>query len=640
MISDHVVELCHRSDTVSSIYAKDTTQAPSDILKKLFGHETRDRKTDVAECRQPASAESQAAALRCGRWGPTKPSPLFLQAFADSLQCLDADPLSGVVSPPLMGSHGTMPLTIIAPLADIIRHCANLIARARKDVFFITCSWSASVAQRLIRNALFELSTRAGERGERVSVKIMYDRAGPSNVFNSHQRMKPETYSSKAIGLPKPEEVPNLDLDVTSLHVVPLGTLHAKFCVVDGKIAAVMSNNMEDNDNMEMMVHVEGPIVDSIYDTALITWNKSVDTPLPPDSQEGSAPATESNGSKPTTKKATTDDEPLYLERRRSLNHAELAAAGEAEPNLPSHTPEDPHYDDDIEGEMLRVQSCYSTKPHESRLQAANRLLNVSAKNPVPPTGPEVADGEEMTPYMSTSIETAVPMAMVSRPPYGWVDSKNGFVPQNEAWLSLIRNATESIFIQTPDLNAAPLIPALVEALKRGVQVTYYVCFGYNDHGEMIPGQGGTNDQVSMALVNSLPQDGPERELLHIYNYVGKDQDHPIHQSFHSRSCHIKLLIVDGSVGIQGSGNQDTQSWFHSQEVNVMVDSKEICGLWREGIDRNQNTKAFGRVAKDGLWRDADGKPGDGYLGDPGKVDGLFKGIAGMIKKMEGGMGG
>jgi hypothetical protein len=34
-----------------------------------------------------------------------------------------------------------------------------------------------------------------------------------------------------------------------------------------------MSNNMEDNDNVEMMTHVEGPIVDSIYDTALITWN-------------------------------------------------------------------------------------------------------------------------------------------------------------------------------------------------------------------------------------------------------------------------------------------------------------------------------------------------------------------------------
>src|SRR6185369_5140070 len=101
----------------------------------------------------------------------------------------------------------------------------------------------------------------------------------------------------------------------------------------------------------------------------------------------------------------------------------------------------------------------------------------------------------------------------------------------------------------------------------------------------------------------------------HIYNYVGKDQDHPIHHSFKSRSCHVKLLIVDNRVGIQGSGNQDTQSWYHSEEVNIMIDSQEVCEKWREAIERNQNTKAFGLVAKDGIWRDEDGNPGKGYAG-------------------------
>lgn len=227
-------------------------------------------------------------------------------------------------------------------------------------------------------------------------------------------------------------------------------------------------------------------------------------------------------------------------------------------------------------------------------------------------------------------------MALVSRPPYGAIDSKSVRVPQNEAWLSLIRHAQRNIFIQTPDLNAGPLIPSIIDAVKRGVEVTYYVCFGYNDPGEMIPGQGGTNDQISQTLVASLPENSSERELLHIYNYVGKDQDHPIHQSFKSRSCHIKLLIVDECVGIQGSGNQDTQSWFHSQEINVMVDSVEICQKWREGIDRNQNTKKFGRVAKDGIWRDDSGKPGKGYMGNPGTVMGLVKGAMGMVQKWKG----
>lgn len=47
-------------------------------------------------------------------------------------------------------------------------------------------------------------------------------------------------------------------------------------------------------------------------------------------------------------------------------------------------------------------------------------------------------------------------------------------------------------------------------------------------------------------------------------------------------------MIVDGSVGIQGNGNQDVQSWYHSQEINVLVDSELICREWAEAIRSNQ----------------------------------------------------
>lgn len=626
MVSQHVYDLCQSTVTVSSCLATNPDEAPGAVAERLFGNDgiaRRDSKIDLDD--EPSVADKLDMALRCGRWGPTKPSPLFLQAFADALKCLETDPMSGVVSPPLMGSHGTMPLTVIAPLADIIRHCSNLIVRAKTEVFFITCSWAPSVAQRLLKNALIELSARAGRRGQRVVVKIMYDKAAPLNAIDPHQEIKPSTYTSKPILLPSPEEIPNLDFQVISLHKFMLGTLHAKFCVVDRKFAVVMSNNMEDNDNMEMMTHVEGPIVDSIYDSALITWGKVLNPPLP-------------SCASPTTRDdlSTSSDEPVYLDRGPGHDQAWIVAEGEAAVNLPEHTPETPHYDNDMEGEMRRMQSCYSVKPDETRLQAANRQLNLAVKNKVQPTGPEIPDGYEMTPYIDTATTTPVPMALVSRPPYGPIDTKSVHVPQNEAWLSLIRNAKSNIFIQTPDLNAAPLLPAIADALRRGVEVTYYVCFGYNDAGEMIPGQGGTNDQAAQALIASLSSEGIEHDLLHIYNYVGKDQDHPIHHSFKARSCHIKILIVDNTVGVQGSGNQDTQSWYHSQEINVMVDSREICEKWREGIERNQNTKVFGRVAKDGIWRDAHGNPGKGYMGNPGPVEGLFKGVYGMIMKMKG----
>lgn len=619
MPSETVIQLCRDPRTVSATWAKDPSKAPGDIIKELYGDLPRGAHRGSATTKdQAASTETQQQALQCGNWGSSTPSPLFLQAFADSLRCLDHDPLVGMVSPSLMGSHGTMPLTAICPLADIIRHCSNLIVRAESEVFFVTCNWRPSVAQRLVHNAILELSKRASAKGKRVAFKLIYAGAGVDKIREPRKRVDPSQFTSKAVGLPDPKDIPNVDLEVMTYHKLPLGTLHAKFCVIDRKSAVIMSNNMEDNDNMEMGVHVEGPIVESVYDTAVVTWNLNLDPPQEPE------PLGSENEVKSSSHQLT------------EVSPHHIVAAGEEQPHLEEHTAETQNYDDNLADEIIRMQSAYAAKPNETRLQAANRQLNIGVKKPIEPAGPEIPDGQEMVPYMSTETVSSIPIAMVSRPPYGCFGSSDVFVPQNEAWLSLVRNAKRTIFIQTPDLNAPPLIDELVAALKRGVEVTYYVCFGYNDLGEMIPGQGGTNDQVAISLVDSLPEGGPERKLLHIYSYVAKDQDHPIHHRFKARSCHIKLLIADDSVGVQGSGNQDTQSWFHSQEINIMVDSQEICRKWREGIDRNQNTKQFGRAAADGIWRDHQGNPGKGYTGNPGPVKGLVQGVVGMALKAEG----
>jgi len=411
--------------------------------------------------------------------------------------------------------------------------------------------------------------------------------------------------------------------------------------VVDRKIAVIESNNMEDNDNMEMMTHLEGPIVDSIYDTALITWGLAFNPLLP---SSGVLAAT---GGLSTTAKSEPS-EPLYTDRPPAREQHQVAHDGEAAATqLPEHMPGDPHYDVDLAGEITRMQSCYSRKPSETRLQATNRQLNLACPKPFPPTGPEIEPGHEFTPYIPISSGSACPMALVSRPPNGSAKNTNVFVPQNEAWLSCIRNARSSIFIQTPDLNATPLKAALASALRRGVEVTYYVCLGYNDAGEVMPGQGGTNEMFASDLTGSLQshsddgtaataEEAKRRGNLTIGYYVGKDQNRPIHHDSHARSCHIKLLIADGHVGIQGSGNQDTQSWYHSQEINVLIDSAEICRKWREGIERNQNTAGYGIAGEDGVWRDPEtGKEAEGSMGRPGKVMGYVKGSLGMFKKMQ-----
>ena len=643
-LTPNVIRLCQDGDnSVSSALASDSSLTPGDAAERIYGkRETTGKPSkDADHALRTVSAQHLEQALRCGNWGPTAPGELFLRAYHDVLCCLEADPLSGVVSPSLMGSYGTIPLSVIAPLVDLIRHMSNVIVRARKEVLFATCSWSPSDAQKLISNALRELSRRAGSRGERVVVKIIYDKASAKQFIHTHQKLSPDVYSGEKILLPKPEEVPNLDMEVSSLHVPLLGTLHAKFMVVDRQIGIVESNNMEDNANMEMMTHVEGPIVDSLYDCFLITWNNKLEPPLPTAKLSARQGGLDASGSPFQEVTASSNDQPQYPTQPDTRAQQELVhEATDAKPHLPPHDPDDAHYDDTLAAEITRIQAMYSPLPNESALQAINRHLNATSKSHATPTAPEIEAGNEFTPYI-THTPTHMPMALVSRKPHGPPSNSDAFVPQNEAFLSLIRNAQSSIFIQTPDLNASHLLPALSDALARGVSITYYVCLGYNDAGEMMPGQGGTNESFAGSLYKKLStststSSSSSHTKLSVHWYTAKDQSHPIHHSFAQRACHIKLLIADGRVGIQGSGNQDTQSWYHSQEINVMVDSESVCREWREGIERNQNTGRFGKgSAEDGVWRDEKGNEAEGATKKSAPPVSWVKGAVGMAKKLQ-----
>jgi hypothetical protein len=116
--------------------------------------------------------------------------------------------------------------------------------------------------------------------------------------LNNHQAVGEKEYTGKAVKLPEPEEIPNVNMQVINYHRPLLGTFHAKFMVVDRRVATLCSNNIQvtvlrylfaglqlmlyqDIDNLEMMTHLEGPIVDSVYEMALISWNNAFDTSLP-----------------------------------------------------------------------------------------------------------------------------------------------------------------------------------------------------------------------------------------------------------------------------------------------------------------------------------------------------------------------
>jgi hypothetical protein len=210
----------------------------------------------------------------------SRPFVISKQIYNDVLHTLDTNPLAGLVSPPLLGSSGVIPLSIISVIPDIMRHYANLIVRAEAEIILATNYWEASLSSSIIADSLRELSKRVRARGgEKVVMKLMYDRGSLRQAVKNRIIVDPVYWSR--IGLPSEDEIPGISLEVVNYHHPLLGTFHAKYLVVDRRVACLNSNNVQDRPNIEMMVHLEGPIVESIYDMAMLTWSSAMNPPLP-----------------------------------------------------------------------------------------------------------------------------------------------------------------------------------------------------------------------------------------------------------------------------------------------------------------------------------------------------------------------
>lgn len=196
------------------------------------------------------------------------------------MRVFETDPLAGLVSPSLLGSSGVIPLTIVSVIPEILRNYADLIARAEAEVLLATNYWESSQASAIIAESLRELSRRVQARGgEKVVVKLMYDRGNVKQAVKSRIFVKPMYWTR--IGLPAQNEIPGITLEVINYHRALLGTFHAKYLVVDRRVACLNSNNIQDRPNIEMMIQLEGPVVESFYDMALMSWENAMKPPLP-----------------------------------------------------------------------------------------------------------------------------------------------------------------------------------------------------------------------------------------------------------------------------------------------------------------------------------------------------------------------
>lgn len=85
-------------------------------------------------------------------------------------------------------------------------------------------------------------------------------------MITPHQAVDAKTYMGEQVKLPSPDDIPGLQLEVQNYHCPPVGTFHAKYMVVDRKVAILNSNNIQDR--VGQVIPLTCPIIDESRSTS------------------------------------------------------------------------------------------------------------------------------------------------------------------------------------------------------------------------------------------------------------------------------------------------------------------------------------------------------------------------------------
>ena len=148
---------------------------------------------------------------------------------------------------------------------------------------------------------------------------------------------------------------------------------------------------------MEMMSHLEGAVVDSLYETCLISWHNALKPPLPNLAEPAAAspPPSFQNPSHDKIFRQGSALQSFVGRTQKSLGHS-IAILEEGQQDLSApdkkqqvdvtsrgtdavlaeHNSWDPHYDPDVASEVLRSQTVLTPCKGESHRAVVTRHLS------------------------------------------------------------------------------------------------------------------------------------------------------------------------------------------------------------------------------------------------------------------------
>lgn len=171
----------------------------------------------------------------------------------------------------------------------------------------------------------------------------------------------------------------------------------------------------------------------------------------------------------------------------------------------------------------------------------------------------------------SVPTNTCLPIVALTRTARNNINNDPD-TPASQGFLAAMESAQHHIHIMSPNMNDDLVVDALLAAAERGVKVRVILSLGYEDFSESLPFQGGNNSEV----VTGLFYDATPKQLANLavrwYSKNGVDAV----RGNAAEASHLKYLSIDDQFYIVGSSNMDTQSWNHSREVNLGIDSASL----------------------------------------------------------------
>ncbi|PVH87427.1 hypothetical protein DL98DRAFT_248783 [Cadophora sp. DSE1049] len=402
------------------------------------------------------------------------------------------------------------------------------------ELVIVTCFWAKSVSQEQISSLLLKLSAKGLAQNRKINVRICFSSRSIVQKLFQTSSLKGKIYPASTwfdLGLPPPEDLRGLEMEVKSVFVRPFSVMHPKFILVDRKLAFLPSCNVSWENWFEGCIEMRGGITEKLFDFWVTFWAQGK-TDLPaflPQDDEPEVPHAQFLG--PDTDTATSPSSATEPAPKTSL----ITTTSFPPTLLPPLT--------------ILLPSPHHLKP---------RFLIFTT--PTPPPTP-------LNTFLLQAFSLATSTIYIQTP------NITCFPVITALHAALVRGVDVHLVTSSRLMILEQLVTAgtVTEFEMWKLRRRYGKCEKKKRRGRD-GGDVGVDVERGEGRLGSLrigyhhPRDGVQGD------------EEPV-------KSHLKLVVVDEEVTVLGSGNMDRASWYTSQELGVAFFSKELASEIRKDVD-------------------------------------------------------